>query len=146
MLNLADREDESQQMAITALESVEDRLAQGLPLGSNMPESDYAGFAYLACLANDTAAFNRFTTMARSISSTSTEARDQMDQSLALAMAECGDVDALWAWAISVEQTDPYFGISKWQLALDPLFQRYFANIPEYQEMVTSLQNSNSLQ
>jgi hypothetical protein len=62
-------------------------------------------------------------------------------------MAECGDVEALWAWAVSNEKVDPYFGISKWQLALDPLYQHYSVNIPEYQEMVKSLKNNkNGLQ
>jgi hypothetical protein len=59
-------------------------------------------------------------------------------------MAECGDVETLWKWAMTYERANPYFGITKWQLALDPLYQHYFANIPEYQEMVQSLQNNKS--
>ncbi|MDH4019686.1 MAG: hypothetical protein OEU84_08805 [Xanthomonadales bacterium] len=45
---------------------------------------------------------------------------------------------------MTYERANPYFGITKWQLALDPLYQHYFANIPEYQEMVQSLQNNKS--
>ena len=140
LLNLADREDESQQMASTSLELIENRLAKGLPLSGNMPGADYAQFAYLACLANDVAAFDLYTGMANSITSASSEAQSAKEIGLALAMAECGDPDTLWA--ISIEQSDIYFGTSKWQLALDPLYQRYFANIPEYQEMVETLKNN----
>ena len=144
LLNLAGREDESRHMASSVLESVNDRLSQGLPLGGNKPEADYAGFAYLACLANDTAAFDRYSAMARSMASTSSEGQEERDQSLALAMAECGDVETLWKWAMTYERANPYFGITKWQLALDPLYQHYFANIAEYQEMVQSLQNNKN--
>ena len=140
LLNLVDRGDESQQMASTTLESIGDRLAQGLPLSGNHPELDYAWFAYLACLANDAAEFSRYAAMANSITSTLVQLERVKQRWLALAMAECGDVEALW---VNVEEytNDLSGGVTKWQLALDPLYQHYFANIPEYQEMVKNLQN-----
>ena len=138
LLNLANREDESQRMAGTALESIEDRLAKGLPLGGNMPEAFYAQFAYLACLANDATAFNRYTEMANSTTPASSEAQKRKESALALAMAECGDTEPLWALTKG-GSTNPYYGVTKWQLVLDPIYQHYFADIPQYQEMVKSM-------
>jgi TolB-like protein len=141
LLNLAGREEESRQMARTTLESIEDRLAKNLPLGGNSPELHYPQFAYLACLAGDEAAFRRYTAITDSISLISPENRYAKQQLLALAMAECGDVNALWETA--KDQADnPIFGVTRWQLALDPLYQHYLANIPEYQEMVRTLQSN----
>lgn len=137
LLNLANREDESQQMAQSTLESINDRLAKGLPLGGNMPEADYAQFAYLACLADDKPAFNRYSEMANSTTPASKEAQEAKTSILAIALAECGNAETLWTR--SIEKSGVYFGVSKWRLALDPLYQRYFANIPEYQEMVKSM-------
>ena len=140
-LNFAGREDESQQMASTTLELIEDRLSQNLPLGGNSPELDYAQFAYLGCLANDKEAFRRYTAITESITLISSDNQEPKQLMLAQAMAECGDVDVLWE-VTKEGDSDPYSGITKWQLALDPLYQHYFANIPGYQEIVKSLQNS----
>ena len=141
LLNLAGREEESRQMARSTLESIENRLAKNLPLGGNTPELIYAQFAYLACLADDKAAFRRYTAKTDSITLISSEHRYEKRKILAQATAECGDVNALWETA--KDQTDsPDWGATKWQLALDPLYQHYLENIPEYQEMVRTLQSN----
>jgi len=44
-------------------------------LGGNKTEADDAGFAYLACLANDSAAFDRYSAMTRSMASNSSESQ-----------------------------------------------------------------------
>ena len=141
LLNLAGREEESRQAARSTLESIDDRLAKNLPLGGNSPELDYPQFSYLACLAGDEAAFRRYTAITDSITLISPENRYAKQHMLALAMAECGDVNVLWKTA--KDQADnPIFGVTRWQLALDPLYQHYLANIPEYQEMVRTLQSN----
>jgi len=141
LLNLASREEESQQMASTTLKSIEERLAQGLPLGGNSPELDYAQFAYLACLADDAAASSRYTAKANSATLTELGNEEMKQHLLARAQAECGDANQLWAITKDAG-SNPYSGVTRWQLALDPLYQHYFANNPEYQEMVKTLQDN----
>lgn len=140
LLNLAGREEESQQMARTTLASIAGRLAQKLPLGGNTPELDYAGFAYLGCLAGDQEAYLRYTDITESIESVALDTVDQKTRMLAQATAECGDVEALWA-ATKNSDSGFYTTFNKWALATDPLYQHYFADIPEYQEMVRALQS-----
>ena len=48
--------------------------------------------------------------------------RETKERMLGQALAECGDVDAFWA-VIEDEDSSFYTGVSKWQLALDPLLQ-----------------------
>jgi len=141
LLNLGGREEESQQMARSTLTSIEDRLAQNLPLGGNSPELDYAGFAYLSCLADDTTASNRYSAMANSITSLEMGNQEAKQRMLAKAAAECGDVEALWVITKDTN-TNPYQGVTKWLLVLDPLYQFYFANIPDYQEMLETLKSN----
>lgn len=141
LLNLADREVESQEMASTTLATIDDRLAQNLPLAGNSPEFDYATFAYLACLADDEEAFRRYTAKSESVTLISIDIQEQTQLMLGQATAECGDVEALWE-IVKAMDSDFYSGLTKWTLALDPLYQHYFADIPEYQEMVKALQNS----
>ena len=141
LLNLAGREGESQQLARTTLDSIDDRLAQNLPLRGNSPELDYAEFAYLACLADDKDAFHRYIAKTESITLVSIDYEELMQLILAQAAAECGDIEGFWVMTKDADM-DMYSGVTKWLLALDPLYQHYFANIPEYQEMVKTLQNS----
>jgi TolB-like protein len=141
LLNLAGREEESRQIASTTLASIDDRLARNLPLGGNSPEFDYATFAYLACLADDNDAFRLYTAKSESVTLISIDMQEQTRVMLAQAMAECGDVQILWD-AAKEKDADFYSGVTKWTLALDPLYQHYFADIPEYQVMVETLQNN----
>ena len=140
LLNLAGREEESQQMARTTLASIAGRLAQKLPLGGNTPELDYAEFAYLGCLAGDQEAYLRYTDITESIESVALDTVDQKTRMLAQATAECGDVEALWA-ATKNSDSGFYTTFNKWALTTDPLYQHYFADIPEYQEMVRAVQS-----
>lgn len=143
LLNLAGREEESQQMARTTLASIDDRLAQKLPLGGNTPELDYAQMAYLGCLAGDQEAYLRYTDMTNSIESVALDTVNQKVRMLAQAAAECGDEEALWEAINRLDsKSGMYSRFSKWVIATDPLYQRYFADIPEYQEMVRTLQVS----
>lgn len=142
LLNLAGREDESRQLASATLASIEERLVQNPLLGGNQAGLDYANFAYLACLADDAAASDRFKALANSSPTTELFNKLAKERMLRQALAECGDVDAFWSVIEGVE-FNSYTGVSRWQLALDPLYQHYFAGIPEYQEMVEALRENN---
>ena len=135
LLNLANREEESRTQARKALDMINDRLAQNLPLGGNSPARDYAKFAYLACLADDNEAFQHYKAQSESGEFVPTDTVVLLQLMLAQALAECGDVEVLWE-LVEHGLGDFYSGVTEWQLVLDPLYQHYFANIPAYRELV----------
>jgi hypothetical protein len=141
LLNLAGREDESRQLASAALALIEERLVQNPLLGGNQAALDYANFAYLACLADDAVASDRFRALANSTSTLEHFDKLIKERMLGQARAECGDAEAFWA-VIKDTGSSFYASVSKWQLALDPLYQHYFKDIPEYQEMVEMLREN----
>lgn len=138
LLNLTGREEESKQVARQSLATIADRLARNMPLGGNSPELDYAQFAYLGCLADDKEAYLRYTDLADSIEDVATDTVNSRKLMLAQALAECGDPAALWEAAQDLG-SGIYMTVSQWALALDPLYQHYFADIPEYQAMLKNL-------
>ncbi|MFT5140865.1 MAG: TolB-like protein [Rhodothermales bacterium] len=141
LLNLVGREQESQQRASATLLSIEDWLASGQTLAGNTPGSDYAWFAYLACLANDHAGFETYSAKVNSLPEGEGGNSALSRLAIAEATAECGDVNA--GWELWKENPGAMFsGVSPWILALDPLYQHYYSDIPEYQEMVGSLQHN----
>jgi TolB-like protein len=141
LLNLAGREDESRQLASAALALIEERLVQNPLLGGNQAALDYANFAYLACLADDAVASDRFRALANSTSTLEHFDKLIKERMLGQARAECGDAEAFWA-VIKDTGSSFYASVSNWQLALDPLYQHYFKDIPEYQEMVEMLREN----
>ena len=137
LLNLANREEASQQIAAAALQLIEDWLARGQPLSGNTPEIDYAQFAYLACLADNHAAFEKYSAIAEAVPKGEIFSAVNSRLYIAQATAECGDPEK--GWAVTRENVGAlYSGVSAWTLALDPLYRHYYAGIPGFEEMVAS--------
>lgn len=138
LLNLANREEESQQIAAATLQSVENWLVSGQRLSGNTPEIDYAQFAYLACLADNHAAFEKYVARAEDAPRGEIGNVATSMMYIARATAECGDPEA--GWAIARDNLGAnYSGVSAWTLAMDPLYRHYYAGIAEFGELVASV-------
>ena len=120
-----------------------ERPSQDPPSDVNEDKWFYTVSAYLGCLANDKEAYFRYADIAESITETGVDRRGLVSFIQAVAKTECGDVGALWAESKAQQpSTSPnnYVDFSDLQLVLDPLYQHYFADIPEYQEVVRAIE------
>lgn len=132
-LNLASREAESVSRARSALDQIDSLMSEGRALPGNTPKSDFAFFSYAACLANDRGAFNRYRSISKAMTAAELESAYDADINMAKAQAECGDSEG--AWHIVSEGRGTFWGLSAWELVLDPLWQHYFADLPEYRAL-----------
>jgi TolB-like protein/Tfp pilus assembly protein PilF len=133
LLNLASREAESVARARGALSSAETLMSEGRALPGNSPELYYARFAYAGCLASDPGAYNRYRSITRAMRPSEMGIANRVDTIMAMAAAECGDVNR--AWALLEDNIRGLSSISAWDLILDPLWQHYFADLPEYRSL-----------
>ena len=136
LLNTLGRETESQQRAQKALEILQDKSVYENFI-SFREKASYARFAYAACLANDKEAFNRYESLMQNH-----KANEYKEGLLdyARAIAECGDITLAWKMLFEEANSDGLNRITPWMLALNPIYQYYFSELPEYQKMVAELE------
>ena len=132
-LNLASREADSVSRARSALDQIDSLMSEGRALPGNTPKSDFAFFSYAACLANDRGAFNRYRSISQAMTAAEPASAYIADINMAKAQAECGDSEG--AWNIVSERKGTFWGLREWELVLDPLWQHYFADLPEYRAL-----------
>lgn len=131
LLNLAGREEQSEQRARRALSAVEAHLSSGLPLPGNTPKLYYAELAYWACMAGDKGAFNRYRAVADAMRATEIDMQSRASLRTALAMAECGDKQG--GWIRAQHSLLNVLGTTEWEMVLDPIYPHYFSDLPDYQ-------------
>ncbi len=138
LLNLAGDEPASRERARAALDLVEEQLSAGNPLPGNQPKATYAQVAYLACLAGDVGAFNRYRVVSEALEAAELFETFSVTHSLMFATAECGDAEA--GWAMLPEVNYPAGGGLSWMLLYDPIYAHYFSELPGYQARVAALE------
>ena len=144
ILNINGEEIKSQKYALKGFEIIKNVITNENFLEKN-PDAKvrYAYIMYFSCLANDKDAFKLFEEKFHTIKDPDIYSLYLVNINYANALAECGDT--LKAWSILNNLTEnPNNQITKWTLALDPLYQHYFSEIPEYQEMVKALKAEKS--
>jgi len=134
LLALAGNEAASTERARRALEGVNLLLGNGNPLPGNTPKNDYSDFARMACLSGDRSAFNQYQAIYRALDSGEIAMELRAKQTMGLALAQCGDASAGWSMIESI--LEPALGYTEWEIALDPIYAHYFAEIPEFQALV----------
>ncbi len=99
----------------------------------------YATVMYVSCLANDQEVYNKSKQQFERTKYLELANRNYFESIYANALAECGETDK--AWEINKNISGKAFSpITDWTLALDPLYQHYFSEIPEYKAMVKRLE------
>ena len=139
LLNAFGQEQQSQQRARRFLTSFEENRDSMELVFANQKRSLYALLTHVACLANDRTAFQRFETLMQAHPAKEIV---EGEVSYALAIAECGDIERAWALLSAHANTDGLKSVTPWLLALSPIYQNYFSELPEYQKMVADLQAS----
>ena len=139
LLNTVGREQESQKRAQLALDVFDKDDASFDNFIANRKKQFYASMANLACLANDQAVFKRFEGIMRSHKALEF---NEGNLEYALAIAECGDIPRAWSMLYKDANAKGLRTVTPWNLALNPKYQRYFSELPEYQKMVADLQAS----
>jgi TolB-like protein len=134
LLNLADRKEDSISRAKNALNAVEALLSAGEPLPSNKPKVEYAKFANMACLASDRGAFNQYQSVFNALKAVELGMESLSKKHMAIALAECGDIDA--GWKLLESAISVILGLSEWEIVVDPIYAHYFSGVPEFQALV----------
>ena len=139
LFNLTGDEEKSQHYAAKALEVLNNNSLNKNTLAYNPLAKQRYGFKmYLSCLANDQVSYKNTKEKFQSIKDSENNMRVYYGFIYASALAECGETDKAWEIMKNIPgQT--FARISEWTLALDPLYQHYFSEIPEYQAMVKRL-------
>jgi len=98
---------------------------------------------YVSCLANDQNAFKQWEKTFKRTKILELIDNSRVEALYSQALAECGNIDK--AWGIMRNISGKFGrGITDWILALDPLYQHYFSEIPEYKAMVKRLEEEKS--
>ena len=144
ILNINGEEIKSQKYALKGFETIKNVITNKNFLEKNPnAKTRYAFIMYVSCLANDKGAFEVFEEKFHTIKDPDIYSLYAVNNNYAKALAECGDT--LKAWSILINLTEnPNLEVTKWRLALDPLYQHYFSEIPEYQNMVKALEAEKS--
>jgi TolB-like protein len=144
ILNVNGEEIKSQKYALKGFEAIKDVITNEHFLEKNPDaKTRYAAIMYFSCLTNNKEAFNLLEEKFNKIKDPDIYSLYSVNINYANALAECGET--LKAWSILKNITkNPNNQITKWTLALDPLYQHYFSEIPEYQDMVKALEAEKS--
>jgi TolB-like protein len=144
ILNINGEEIKSQKYALKGFETIKNVITNENFLEKNpAAKVRYAFIMYFSCLANDKDAYKLLEEKFHTIKDPDIYILYAVNKNYANALAECGDT--LKAWSILNNLTEnPNLDITKWTLALDPLYQYYFSDIPEYQDMVKALKAEKS--
>jgi TolB-like protein len=145
LFNLNGNEKKSQQYATKTLQFLKNKVLSNSNFDKN-PEARtrYATLMYVSCLANNRASFEQFQEKFHHTNILEIANKNQPQLLYALALAECGAINE--AWEIIKNQLGKAFsGITEWVLVLDPLYQYYFSEIPEYKAMVKKLHKQKQL-
>ena len=136
LLNTVGREQESQKRAQVALDFFDKDDGSLDNFIAYRKKQFYSSMANLACLADDQAAFKRFEGIM--LSHKAYEVKEG-NLDYALAIAECGDITRGWTMLYKDANAKGLRYIWPWYLALNPKYQHYFSELPEYQKMVANL-------
>ena len=141
LLNLNGDEKKSQYYAKKSLPAIKKYALKVNPIDNHRDVKwSLANVMYNSCLANDIATYEHFEEKFHRIKKLEILEEYAADRLYSLALAECGETEQ--AWNILKNQSGkPLSLITDWALALDPLYQHYFSEIPEYQAMVEALNN-----
>jgi len=105
----------------------------------------YGFLLYISCLANDKDYYNKLEKQYQSTKDSENYNSLYSSVIYANALAECGETEKSWEIMKNIPgQT--FASLTKWTLALDPLYQHYFSKIPEYQAMVKRLKQEKQKQ
>ena len=139
LLNMLGLEDRSQQKAKQLLAELQKSPKTTFSTFRNDSKIMNAALSHLACLANDKDTFAVYS-KAYQIEPNTTTVLQTFDEAVhALALAECGQIKQ--AWAILNELTTVSNSrITSWDLVLDPQYQQYFSELPEYKALQKKLQ------
>ena len=138
--SLKGEDEKSQKIAVKALQIVKVEALNENVIEKN-PDAKirYATMIRFACLADDQVAFNTFNEKFNLLKDPENHHLYSMKLNHAYALAECGDNKKAWSIMKDITE-DTYSFTTKWTLALDPLYQHYFSDIPEYKAMVKALE------
>ncbi len=140
LLNLYGNKKKSQDYAVNALKVLKKRVLNSKILENNpMAKQRYGYLLYISCLVNDIDSFNEMEKYYLSINVKELTARNYVQIYYSMALAECGDTEKAWEIIKSISGKLSS-SITDWTLALDPLYQHYFSEIPEYKAMVKRLE------
>lgn len=137
LLAAVGREQDSQQRARVALQYLDKDDGSLENYIGHRKKGFYADMTFLACLADDQSAFERFEGIMHSHKAAEI---GESEINYALAVAECGDIERAWSLLSRLLHTEGLLGtVTPWEMALDPLYRLYFSELPEYQKMVADL-------
>ena len=136
LLNIVGREQESLERARSALKSFDKDEASIENFIAYRKKGFYADMAYLACMANDHPSFERFES---SMNSHKALEISEGGRAHAFAIAECGNIKSAWSMFWKQANADRLGPATPWEMALNPKYQHYFSELPEYQKMVADL-------
>ena len=139
LLNIVGLEDRSQQKAKLVLAELQKSPKTILSVFRNDPKLMNAVLSQAACLANDQAAFARYNTAYQNSPNVELLLNENIKVVHALALAECGQIKQAWAILNKIASgSNPY--VTQWDLVLDPQYQQYFSELPEYKALQKKLQ------
>jgi TolB-like protein len=139
LLNMVGLEDRSQQKAKLALAKLQKSQKTILPTFKNDPKLMHAVFSLAACLANDKAAFARYNVAYQNAPDAEWVLNDSSKVVHAKALAECGRTKDAWD-ILNAAILSGNTWATQWDLILDPQFNQYFSELPEYKALQKKLQ------
>ena len=139
LLNIVGYEDRSQQMAKHALTAFEKNSENALYMFGNIKRLNVS-LSHLACLANDKTAFNTYNKAYQKAPNTVLLDQQSLINYHADALAECGQIKEAWEIFNNSTTTVGLGGVTQWELILDPQYQQYFSELPEYKALQKKLQ------
>lgn len=142
LLALAGQQERSLLRAQQGLAIAQNHLSEGVAIPINVPKLFYTRLAYLACLAGDQGAFNRYRSFSRSLGKAEPILERVSMMFLGTAIAACGNPASGYRMLMQAESA--VFGVTDWLLALDPLFAHFFGDLPQFQQRVAALQQPAS--
>jgi len=146
LFNLNGDKEKSQQRAKKALQAFNKQALNNANSDNNRNSVlYYLQMMYVSCLANDQASYDQSAEKYHSINNSEFISKYWQELNYSLAIAACGDTEKAWKM-LSSQLGQPMSIITEWSLALDPLHQHYFSELPEYQAMVKRLNENKANQ
>ena len=139
LFNLVGLEKQSQQWAQKSLVIYQQHPKARVASFANQVKIMNSVNSYTACLADDKAAFHRYSKafqLAKPV-----EWFEQVDSNsvYALVLAECGQIDESWE-LLNTETKESSNIVTSWELILDPLYRHYFSELPEFKALERKMQ------
>jgi uncharacterized short protein YbdD (DUF466 family) len=138
LLKIIGFDQRSQLLAQNLSYTLKQRIGDKKPFYVNQPAHSSAFLSQLACLTNDTQAFQKQQNTLLDLKRMLAPDQNYVMNYYAYALAECGELAE--AWEILLQQAaNPMSSVVDYTLLYDPINSYYFSELPAYQTFVNNM-------